>query len=115
VNGAALTLRDEMDYDYEPPPEKREPVSARVPASLKERLLGVVRLWKIQAKVRGEKDHQIARVDLSHVVERLLKSGVDGVWLRAKETTGLDFPETEAEWAMIERAYTKLSAEAKKK
>jgi hypothetical protein len=113
VGAAALVLRDQVDYDYEPPPEKREPISARVPASLKARLLAVVRLWKAQAKARGD-DPEL--VDLSHVVERLLKTGVDGVWSRMEASAGIDGPpKTEIEWTQLEKLLHKAAAETPKK
>lgn len=114
VGGAAAVLRDPVDYDYESPPERREPISARVPKSLKQRLLEIVRLWKIQAQIRNE-DPEL--VDFSHVAERLLKTGADGVWTRMRAATGIEKlpPSTDAEWASLEKAMRAASHQERSK
>lgn len=104
MNGAALEWVPEMT-EYFRLPEKSTHLNLRVPESLKADLLNVVRLWKLMAKAAGAKDEAIEDITLTHVCERLLRIGVDGVWAQAGSKAGLSgAPQNDEEWAALARA-----------
>jgi hypothetical protein len=98
--------------DYFELPERRVPLNFRVPETLKLHLQAVVRLWKLMAKARGKDAAFLKSIDMTHVCERLLKVGVDGVWAKAGEMAGLQgMPTSEDDWDALERAILKAAKE----
>lgn len=110
AQGAAQQPPDDISLmDYFELPERRVQVTAKLPESLKAGLHATVRLWKLMARVRGMDPSDI---DLTHVIARLLKIGVDGVWAQAGAIAGLNgMPKDDAEWALLEAALIKRAEE----
>lgn len=72
--------------DYYRPPSKKVMVHLRMPEDLRDHLDGIVDLWRAMAVAQG---HDPDDIDRTHVVERLLRVGVDGVWAQAGAAAGL--------------------------
>lgn len=97
-------------------PEKRVALSARVPESLKGQLSAIVRLWRIRAVARGMTTQEAeGSIDMTYVIERLLKVGVEGVWAQEGAAIGLTgMPSDDAEWGALERSILKDAAKRSK-
>lgn len=61
---------------YEAPDPKIQ-ICLRIPKSVKEKADGLVRLWRLYAKVRGDDAEEI---DLSYVSRRVYAAGVEQAW-----------------------------------
>lgn len=86
------------DY-WQTPPQKRETLTVRIPKDLKAHLEGVIELWRALAVIDGSDPEQ---VNLTYVVERLLRVGVDGVWAQVGEPAGLSgMPRNKEEWELL--------------
>lgn len=100
-------------------PERRVPVSFRMPESLKRDLLAVVKLWQLTATARG---HDPKLVDMTYVVEQLLEEGVGNVWAEIGRMADLPLevtperrypgmPVGDEEWVKLEKALLKAAKE----
>lgn len=99
--GAPLGVLEAL-VDYFEMPEKKVVLSVRVSEGLKEQLLLVVELWQALAEAKGGDPESI---NLTHVVERLLRVGVDGTWGQVGHLAGLDgMPRTAEEMAKLKAA-----------
>lgn len=79
-------LDESVDY-FDMPPEKRVPMNMRIPASLRAHLEAILELWKVVAETQGLDPDAL---DLTYVVERLLRVGVDGAWAQAAKEAGIE-------------------------
>ncbi len=97
---AGYVLTQESDVPtYETPPDKKKQVGIRYPMGLIDDLKDVVRLWKMFAAHRKE---NVAGVDFSFVVLRLLRMGVDNAFAE------IGFrPHTEVQWKQAAKAVEK--------
>lgn len=100
------------DTEYWRAPERRVAVNLRLPADLKAHLDGVQELWRVLAAADGE-DPDL--VTFTHVCERLLRVGVDGVWGQVGHSAGLQgMPRNPEEWERLKAAILKRRAGAKR-
>ncbi len=78
MKGVAAMAREElMSLEYKKAPERKTPVSMRMPVSIVEKLDLLVELWKAQA-VASEDDP--TNVDRTHVCVEILRDAVDGAF-----------------------------------
>lgn len=96
----AINLSYDLAAYYEPPDPKVQ-LTARIRRSTRNMLDGVVRLWKERARLDSDDPEH---VDLTFVVERLLRVGAEGAF---SEHGGM--PETEEQWAALFRVLAKQS------
>lgn len=98
---------DDVRY-YEAPEEKKVNLNLRVEESIRRGLESLVRLWKLYAKARGEDPDN---VDLTFVIKRLLRVGLDGAFGEVLAEAKLErMPNTDAEWARFEKTLEKMAA-----
>lgn len=95
--------------DYFALPEKRVPLSVKVPESLKEDLVQMTRAWVLLAVAKGESEEQAKRdINVTYAVERFCRVGIDGAWAQIAALVGADRrPETDAEWDALGKALLK--------
>ena len=107
-------VSSEIDLDLYGPPRKRKvrsPTSFRIHPDLERGIEALNELWKIEAKERGDDP---AKINKSHVVNRLLRVGLDGAFEGVKKDAGLKaLPESEAEWQVFEAALKKRISKAR--
>lgn len=96
--GNVLTEIDDMALYV--PPEKPWMMRLRSTEAFRTKLEGVVRLWQIHAKARGDDAEQI---DVSYVVRRLLEAGIDQAFA---EYGGL--PGDEKAWTAVAATIVKV-------
>lgn len=90
-------------------PERRVTISFRVPASVKAHLQLAVDMYKLMAEARGEDPKD---VDLSWVAGECLVNGLDAFWAQVGSPAGLaGMPQSDEEWAKLERSISKTSRE----
>lgn len=86
-------------------PDKPVQLSAKIPSSTKRLLEVVRRIWQIQARARGADEKTVAGIDMTHVVQRLLKIGGEGALGEVLERAKLrHLPQSDADWDAIEAA-----------
>lgn len=89
------------DY-WQAPPQKRVSLTVRVPKDLKLHLEAVQELWRVLAALDNTDPES---VNMTYVVERLLRVGVDGVWAQVGHGAGLSgMPRNPEEWEQL-KAY----------
>lgn len=72
------TLPEDMsDFVLPPSPDQKEPVSVRMPTSLKGKIQWVVELWKEMARAQGASEKTIKDIDFPYVLLRLLSGRTD--------------------------------------
>lgn len=102
---------------FQPPDKARVLLGFKVPATLRESLDALVKLWQLRQRL--EKSRSIAKdepkrakmiqaavdeIDLTYVCNRLLAVGLDGAWGQLLDAAGLErVPATEEEWEQLER------------
>lgn len=87
------TQQPEMsDFELPPKPDPKEPVSVRMPASMKAKIQWVMELWRETARAKGAGDDTIESIDFPFVHLRLLGGRTDE---ELQQWGG--FPETEAQ------------------
>jgi hypothetical protein len=117
--GTALAVDERMDFKF---PERRVPISVRIPESLRKHLDAVVKLWQLTASAEG---HDPELIDLTYVVGQLLEDGVGNVWAKVGLAAGIPaektaqrpypgMPVTDEEWSRLERALIKAAKEDQK-
>lgn len=79
------------DFKLPPKPDPKEPVSVRMPTSLKVKVLWVVEVWKEIARAKGEPEGVIDAIDFPYVLLTMLAGRADA---ELQDFKG--FPETEA-------------------
>jgi hypothetical protein len=96
----------ETDLDWYGSPKKpkrRSPTSFRLASDLERGIDLLIGLWKLEAEDRGDAPDKINR---SHVVNRLLRVGLDGAFEGIKKDAGLkQMPSSESEWEQFEQAF----------
>lgn len=65
------------DFKLPPKPDPKEPVSVRMPASMKAKILWAVELWREQARAHGAPKDQVDEIDFPYVHLSLLGGRVD--------------------------------------
>ena len=102
MTGRAPLRALEALVDYFEMPERKVVLSVRVSEGLKEQLQLVVELWQTLAEAKGGDPESI---NLTYVVERLLRVGVDGTWGQVGHLAGLDgMPKNAKEMARLKAA-----------
>lgn len=90
------------DTYWKAPPRKRVLLTTRQPEDVRAGLETVRELWRLRAELNGD---DADAIDLTYVVERLLRVGIDGAWGQALEAAGLEHvPSTPEEWQRLRRA-----------
>lgn len=97
---------DVSDFELPPKPDPKEPVSVRMPASLKAKVQWVMVTWQTLAKAKGADDATIEAIDFPYTLLRLIAGRTD----EELEQWG-GFPDTEEKKAAQLKA---ISASAKK-
>jgi hypothetical protein len=98
------------DY-WQAPPQKRVTLTVRIPKDVMEHLQGVIELWRVLAQ-QEHKDPD--SVNLTYVVERLLRVGVDGTWAQAAHGAGLSgMPRNKEEWEQLKAHLTKAKTKTR--
>lgn len=78
------------DFQLPPKQDPKEPVSVRMPTSLKAKIQWVVELWREAARAQGADKATVEAIDFPYVLLRLLAGRVDA------ELDGFKgFPDTE--------------------
>ncbi len=107
-------VSSEIDLDLYGPPKKRKvrsPTSFRIHPDLERGIEALIELWKVEASQRGDDPEKITK---SHVVNRLLRVGLDGAFEGVKKDAGLKaLPESDAEWQTFEAALKKRLAKSR--
>lgn len=112
ANWSLGAVRAEMHADdvryYEPQEKERKvQLNLRVEESIRRGLDMLVRLWKVYAKARGEDPGD---VDLTFVIRRLLRVGLDGAFAEVLAEAKLErMPATDAEWQRFEKTLEKMA------
>ena len=65
------------DFKLPTTPDPKEPVSVRMPTSLKERVKWVVELWREVAKAKGSSAAVVEAIDFPYVLLQLLQGRAD--------------------------------------
>lgn len=98
------------DTYWKAPPRKRVLLTTRQPEDVRAGLETVRELWRLRAELNGD---DADAIDLTYVVERLLRVGIDGAWGQALHAAGLErIPSTPEEWQQLRKG---LSAKAKRR
>lgn len=82
---------DMTDFKLPPKPDPKEPVSVRMPASLKAKVLWIVEVWKEVARAKNEPAEVVDAIDFPYVLLTMLAGRADA---ELQEFKG--FPESEA-------------------
>ena len=97
------------DTYWKAPPRKRVLLTTRQPEDVRAGLETVRELWRLRAELNGD---DADAIDLTYVVERLLRVGIDGAWGQALHASGLKhIPRTPEEWQQLRKA---LSAKTRR-
>jgi hypothetical protein len=90
------------DTYWKAPPRKRVLLTTRQPEDVRSGLETVRELWRLRAELNGD---DADAIDLTFVVERLLRVGIDGAWGQALHAAGLKhIPHTPEEWQQLRKA-----------
>lgn len=68
---------DVSDFELPPKPDPKEPVSVRMPASLKAKVVWVMETWRALAKAKGADDATIEAIDFPYTLLRLISGRTD--------------------------------------
>lgn len=72
------TQQPEMsDFELPPKPDPKEPVSVRMPASLKAKVMWVMETWRALAKAKGADQETIEAIDFPYTLLRLISGRTD--------------------------------------
>jgi hypothetical protein len=92
------------DTYWKAPPRKRVLLTTRQPEEVRAGLETVCELWRLRAELNGD---EADAIDLTYVVERLLRVGIDGAWGQALHAAGLErVPSTPEEWQQLRKGLT---------
>jgi hypothetical protein len=92
------------DTYWKAPPRKRVLLTTRQPEDVRAGLETVRELWRLRAELNGD---DADAIDLTFVVERLLRVGIDGAWGQALHAAGLEhIPRTPEEWQQLRKGLT---------
>lgn len=95
------------DTYWKAPPRKRVLLTTRQPEDVRAGLETVRELWRLRAELNGD---DADAIDLTYVVERLLRVGIDGAWGQALHAAGLErVPSTPEEWQRLRKSLQRAS------
>ena len=95
------------DTYWKAPPRKRVLLTTRQPEDVRAGLETVRELWRLRAELNGD---DADAIDLTYVVERLLRVGIDGAWGQALHAAGLEHvPQTPEDWQKLRKGLERAS------